>query len=280
MGTGIKAVGTDTGIPARHIIISDNYLDDCVSAITLDRGILYATVSGNVVRRGRGLIGGAVSCDRLDAPGGGSRYLAISGNCLEADSNVLAVTNAAWCTVAGNTIIGLAGANSGLCLVGLAGSSITGNTVVGSGDGMGLQLANSQDLAVQGNRVDGWAVGVSFDINSRNNQVSGNSFSNVALPVRLAGTSQSLRHNRGIVTEAAGVAVVGPGDHTTVVPHGLHVPPDLRHISITPTSTLGAAARFWVSDVDAAQFTINLDAPPGDPGATFAWQVNWQPGSA
>lgn len=85
--------------------------------------------------------------------------------------------------------------------------------------------------------------------------------------------------NRGWVTEAAGLATVEDGNTFVTVDHGLggedqgHPALSARHFSVTPTNSLGDASAFWVSDITATQFRINVDTDPGSAEATFAWSA-------
>jgi hypothetical protein len=110
---------------------------------------------------------------------------------------------------------------------------------------------------------------------SGDNIIEGNAMSqNTAPTVALlesGGTNTILRNNIGWVTESNGVATVASGSTTIAVNHGLSETPALNTISVTPTNSLGTAAKFWISGVGATQFTINVDADPGATTATFAW---------
>ncbi|MFW6079487.1 MAG: hypothetical protein ACODAE_07700, partial [Gemmatimonadota bacterium] len=85
--------------------------------------------------------------------------------------------------------------------------------------------------------------------------------------------SAVIRNNRGLVTENNGTATVANGSTSETVSHGLDETPDLQDISVTPTNDLGNASTFWISDVGASNFDINVDADPGADEATFAWKA-------
>lgn len=68
------------------------------------------------------------------------------------------------------------------------------------------------------------------------------------------------------------------GDGSTVTDatfaHGLDDTPALADISVTPTSSLGAASEFFVSAVDGTNITISLDVDPGNAvQVDFVWQA-------
>lgn len=81
--------------------------------------------------------------------------------------------------------------------------------------------------------------------------------------------------NTGWITENSGTATVASGGPTTiVVAHGLSVTPAAKDIVATPTNNMGSATKFWISTIDATNFTINVDVSPGASStATFAWQA-------
>lgn len=86
-----------------------------------------------------------------------------------------------------------------------------------------------------------------------------------------AGPAYLVANNRGFITRAQGAATVLSGTTSIVVNHGLGMTPALSQIQVVPTNNLGAATKFWISTPTATQFTINVDANPGAPTATFAW---------
>ena len=104
------------------------------------------------------------------------------------------------------------------------------------------------------------------------NSLVANAAPTVAL-LETGGTNTIVRNNIGWVTEANGVATIANGTTSIAVTHGLSSTPALNTISVTPTNSLGTAAKFWISNVTATQFTINVDADPGATTATFVWSV-------
>src|SRR5690606_6020595 len=82
-----------------------------------------------------------------------------------------------------------------------------------------------------------------------------------------------LRDNPGYVTEAHGTATVENASTSVAVSHGLGRTPAAGGIHVIPTESLGNASVFWISDVGATTFTINVDADPGD-DIGFAWSAS------
>lgn len=100
--------------------------------------------------------------------------------------------------------------------------------------------------------------------------VSGSLFS-TNKAVELLGTGSKAANNLGYATAASGTATVASGATTASVTHGLAATPAAKDILLTPTNSLGSAAKFWVSSPGATTFTINVNTDPGATTATFAW---------
>lgn len=93
--------------------------------------------------------------------------------------------------------------------------------------------------------------------------------------VSLAGANSKIRKSlRGYVTENKGTATVADDATSVDVTHGLSKTPVAQDIVVTPTNNLGDASFYWISDVGATTFRINIDSDPGVSTATFAWQIN------
>jgi hypothetical protein len=92
-------------------------------------------------------------------------------------------------------------------------------------------------------------------------------------PILTVGANTTLRDNLGYATHNSGTATVGDGDTTVDVAHGLAVTPSASDVQVTPTNDLGNATKFWISDLGASTFRINVDGDPGASTATFAWSA-------
>lgn len=114
--------------------------------------------------------------------------------------------------------------------------------------------------------------------NSGPNLITGNTFTTLTFAptvaaVESAGNGTVIRNNLGWTTENSGTATVANGATSVAVNHGLSFTPTVNNISVTPTNSLGNAAKFWISGVGATQFTINVNADPGATTATFSWSA-------
>jgi len=117
------------------------------------------------------------------------------------------------------------------------------------------------------------ATGGSGDNIITDNALVQNGVPSVALLESAGAATTIIRDNVGWKTDANGTATVANGTTSIAVTHGLSITPTLNMISVTPTNSMGTAAKFWISGVGATQFTINVDANPGATTATFAWSV-------
>lgn len=82
-----------------------------------------------------------------------------------------------------------------------------------------------------------------------------------------------LRDNLGFLTEASGSASVAAAATTVVVTHGLGYTPSINDIIVIPQGAKNNATWWWVSNVTATQFTINVDIAPAGTALPFTWAV-------
>jgi len=80
-----------------------------------------------------------------------------------------------------------------------------------------------------------------------------------------------INNNHGYATENSGIAAIKNGATKVVVKHGLATVP--TQISLTPTNGMGNATKFYVDSLTTTDFTINVDADPGEKTATFNWRA-------
>jgi hypothetical protein len=82
----------------------------------------------------------------------------------------------------------------------------------------------------------------------------------------------SFRVNTGtaVQTETSGQATLSSGSTSVTVSHGLDVTPDPEDIRVNALGDLGAASYYYITNVGASSFDINVDADPGQ-NVDFAW---------
>src|SRR6266700_3013829 len=130
-----------------------------------------------------------------------------------------------------------------------------------------------------GSGTNGTQAFIFMDNGTTGNIVSGNQFdvSNGGsgyLVIKLGtSTTNQIRRNVGWTTENSGTASITSGNTSVTVTHGLSVTPTLQQIAITPQTSLGSAAFFWVSSPTSTQFTLNVNANPAQT-VTFSWRAD------
>jgi hypothetical protein len=102
--------------------------------------------------------------------------------------------------------------------------------------------------------------------------------------INCSGNETKVRRNNGYVTEASGTATItGNGSTGTNVQivHGLKGLSSSQTpavITVTPSNSLGAASKFWVSGASNTVFNIYLNVDPGNGvEATFYWEARTLP---
>jgi len=198
-------------------------------------------------------------------------------------------TYGSYLRIIGNQFDSIAATN--VALFGF-GHVVSGNNFLNVGKGAGVAnsaagvYANTNRHNIIGNYfssdgsgTNGTEAFVFLDDNTTASTVSGNifdtnnggsGFSNIRLG---AGTSNKIGYNTGWTTEKSGTANITTGNTSVVVTHGLSATPTLQQISVTPQTSLGSAAFFWVSSPTSTNFTINVNANPAGT-VTFGWQAN------
>jgi len=101
-----------------------------------------------------------------------------------------------------------------------------------------------------------------------------NIFSVTTAPISLPSNANGrVARNLGYVTETSGTATVANGQTSVDVTHGMDITPSINDINVTPTNSMGNAIKYYISNVGASTFRINVDADPGEETATFGWQI-------
>ena len=151
-----------------------------------------------------------------------------------------------------------------------------GIRILADGDVTGIVIRNNRiydsGAGVQGYGIFLQGVTATSEVQIEGNYLEGNIDAAFTPTSALSSTVKAIR-NRGFTTENSGTATVISGDTFVDVSHGLGTTPAISDIKVTPTNNLGSAAKFWISDVGASTFRINVDIDPGATTATFSWSV-------
>jgi len=172
--------------------------------------------------------------------------------------------------------VGHVASNANACIV------YNGNGVCNY-EGVGNRFIN--DLGVK--EVD-WLLNFGPNINSGSrvlvddNFELGTTLHSAGVPVNTTGMplanihfgKNHWRNGAGttLYTENFGKATVLNGTTSIAVTHNYLFTPSLDQIIVTPQSTWGSMAKFWISGVTATQFTINCDVDPGQ-NVDFSWSI-------
>jgi len=82
----------------------------------------------------------------------------------------------------------------------------------------------------------------------------------------------TIKYNTGYLTENSGTATIANTTTSVTVNHGLSTTPSSDDIMVTPIESLGSASYFWVDSITSTQFTIHVNADPGQ-DVDFAWKA-------
>lgn len=207
---------------------------------------------------------------------GNTIYCAGAGGLVEAGSASLAASN-----ISGNAF-NVAAASYGIdCNAVYLSNNVIANNVfrlVATATGVRFKANNaSAGNQFLGNlfRSESSVTAVGVDGDMRAAMFVGNRASNVSTLLTLQNSDANtiIAENSGYVTRADGTATIASGATSVEVTHGLAGTPTAADIQVTPTNDLGGAAKFWISDVGAATFKINVNTDPGATTATFCWQA-------
>jgi len=189
----------------------------------------------------------------------------------------LLMYNCEYCRVIGNNIWNFQ--HLGIYLYGgshhniFVGNNIYSNALAG-GDRDNVYITESDYNTFIGNEVRGGSPryqinlwDADYNIIALNNVAAG-----VTGIIRPAGTGNVVRHNRGYITENGGTATIPNGSTSVVVNHGCDYTPKDEDIDVHPIGSLGAASYWWVDTITSTQFTIHVNADPGQ-DVGFKWSV-------
>lgn len=88
-----------------------------------------------------------------------------------------------------------------------------------------------------------------------------------------SGTGKRINNNQGFKTENSGSVQIQAGQTFIDVAHGISINPGERNISVTPSSSMGNATKYWIGNVNNLTFRININTDAGSAGAWFVWKI-------
>jgi hypothetical protein len=222
-----------------------------------DQAGLQHIVSCNFVQGSNNCIGIRVQ-NAFDTKIIGSTFDGLAGDCIFLVANK--------CVVSGNLITGPGDAGNQTA----SGIHLEFNTHFNVISGNSLETSNTVAGRVR-SLIREEGTGGSGDNLIEGNSVTWGTYGPTVGLIESGGSNTIVRNNIGWKTENGGIAAVANGTTSIAVAHGLDATPSLGNIAVTPTNSLGTAAKFWISGATNTQFTINVDADPGATTATFSW---------
>ena len=153
-----------------------------------------------------------------------------------------------------------------------SGTNIIGNSIEGCTTGISMD-SKAYYAVIRDNRFESITTGISQDDAVQNVHVLDNTFVSVGTPI--SGSPHSswvIKQNTGFVTENGGTATISNGSTSIVVSHGCDYTPSAEDIDVHPIESLGSANFWWVDTITSTQFTIHVNADPGQ-DVDFKWSV-------
>lgn len=183
------------------------------------------------------------------------------------------------CTFAQQRVNGLEFADSLASEVSFVGCTFMDNNTNNAAD-QGDMILNGVDVLVSACIYKGGgALGraVWFKAGLSKSTILGCNFteSTAAKKFENNGSANKIGLLNGFVAKNKGSGVVLSGSSSVIVAHGISVGVALtgENISITPRSSLSGGVSYWISNVTATNFTINLQVVPSA-DVTFTWLVD------
>lgn len=150
----------------------------------------------------------------------------------------------------------------------LIGSGVQNFQILGNWIGQSGEFAGNGGfgIAFSGAGQDGYSI--------LDNQLSGGNGSGAMAAVAgsIEGQTYWIARNQGFVTDAKGTITTTAGPTSFTIAHGLAMTPSIADITLTPATSLGLAASFWVSALDASNLTITFNTAPGS-GVSIVWSA-------
>jgi len=210
-------------------------------------------------------------------------YTIVNGNHIEdtADGNgILGSDSAHKCVISNNVVY--ESDKSGIVFAGsysvITGNIVFNNAQAGNYDGIRLNPTCTYTV-IAGNVVgDDQAdktqnYGIHEFTGADYNRIESNLIDGyIDAAIAIVGTNTVVKHNQGFVTEEGGTATIPNGSTSVVVSHGCDYTPNPEDIDVHPIESLGAASYWWVDTITSSQFTIHVNADPGQ-DVDFKWSV-------
>lgn len=269
-GSGIRLASGSLTAEFHEISIIGNIISDQQNISISARGLINGVIEGNVIKNS-GNFAINISGENTFP----SNHVIISNNVIENSYAGINVTEySKELCIVGNSIKNAqrhgifvrTGSNSLVCFNRVINPSLGADNTYD-----GIQLANwgstlCTNTLVQGNIITSEGdARMKYGINENSgssavNRIIHNLVSGaVTANIRKTGMATIVKWNSGYITENSGAATITAGATYVDVLHGLDITPDINRIKVTPKDNLGSRS-FWVSDVGATTFRINISS--------------------
>ncbi len=286
---GIKARSPNLDQPMRNIVVENTRIENCLELC------IYLYGAGVFIRNNWIGDAGGDTVELLGGPGEiADNHFEISG----ASGRIISVDAGDNINLVNNTIDVRPGGSAYAAIrswAGYSGINIQNNVITASGPMVYAVTSFSSSSLISGNIIRPWdgAANPKLLISAGKTTLSDNHIENTDIvvddsqapgdvvirdnildKVTISSTSKNLKISRnvGYTTENSGTVIVPKGATTTVVNHGLVAAP--TNVQLTPINNpANSIAWYWVSNITATQFTVNVSTDPGTSGSTFSWRA-------
>ena len=237
--------------------------DNSIQIETRGRSTTHTTIIGCKVY---GSGGNSIYVDMSEEPD--PRYIKLCGCLLYGRGTIDANTNGKVKFYITNSYFKATRANNHLLHLVESGNVIVGNQFYTNKNYDLIHTEDINDSVIADNVFLGGTDGIELSSSSRNNAITGNTFSgqsNAAINTSGTGTTNIIRNNVGYVTESSGAAT---GASPITVAHGLAGTP--ASVVLTPRTS----CKFSVTSRNGTNFVITHDAGTS---VTFDWYAEYKP---
>lgn len=150
-------------------------------------------------------------------------------------------------------------------------------SAIPSKNGNGIDIKYPSYLTLLNPLFQGLNVGLKLEGYLTYTTVIAPSFISNTTPMSISGGSVNViggNINGQQFKNSGNSTITTPNTYVTVT-HGLAFTPTAQQIRITPTNNLGNSVKYWISDIGATTFRINVDSDPGAGTATFSWKAEY-----
>jgi hypothetical protein len=260
-----------------RLTIAGNTIRACAEngIITADTEVEDFVVTGNVIRDcvGDGMLFAYAQAGKLT----------VTGNSVAGCSNNIQMTDVDYATITGNSFRVAAGSGVRLnsCEGCVVGSNAFHDNNTDNNALSAIFINGGGSHLIVGNKIKTQYAnsnGIKNANTATENQILDNDVSGCAISqanrIKDFGATDTIRGNKGWVTENNGSGTIASGSTAVTITHGLNRTPAAKNVSVTPTAnTTTDPGNIWVDTITSTQFNVNCRTNPGAGGMAFDWQA-------